>query len=355
MRERAKERERPEGGQDGADALGVAAGLHIQDVAGLQVQVGDVVLAFQQVIGVDDQDGGLAGGIAAHDVHVLLVALRRDAADEGQGDGEGEGLAVGDGQDSFGADFAEGEDTGVVGGNQEDVTGNEPGLADRGAEVTGEEGAQVVGLDLAAVHDLDVGEGGLGGQSAGLGDEGEEGAAGGHDFERAGLDDLADHLHLGHGGVARGEEQDVAGGEREVLGGVGAGKEPGQVDGDAVPAAGDEGGLGQLGAGGGSAADGEQVEQVHALVVLVLAGDFGACAEEADLAGAALAQCDGDFGLVELVGQAARQETVQAVQGQARRVDLADNGVVEGAVGQERDAGLEVLVAPHGDVELVLG
>lgn len=47
VRECSKERQRPEGGQDGADALGVVPGLHIQDVAGAQGQVGDVVLALE--------------------------------------------------------------------------------------------------------------------------------------------------------------------------------------------------------------------------------------------------------------------------------------------------------------------
>ena len=55
-------------------------------------RVGDVVPAFQQVVGVDDQDGGLAVRGAADDVHVLLVAIRRDPADLGQGDGQGQGL-----------------------------------------------------------------------------------------------------------------------------------------------------------------------------------------------------------------------------------------------------------------------
>ena len=133
------------------------------------------------------------------------------------------------------------------------------------------------------------------------------------------------------------------------------GQQPGQVDRHAVfAAAGDKHRLGHLGACQRSAALGQQVQQVHPLMVLVLPRRLRARAQDAHLAGLALAQCDGHFGLVELVGQAARQVAVQAVHGQACRVDLADDGVVEGAVGQDRDAGLEVVVAPHGDVELVV-
>lgn len=354
MRQGSQERERPEGGQHLADALRVAAGLDVQDVAGLEVQVGGAALPFQEVVGVDDQDGGLAVGAAPDDVHVLFVALRRDAADLGQGDGQGQGLAVGDGEDAFRADFAQGQDAGGVGGDQQHVAGGEADPARGGVQVARQQRAQVIDRHLPAVHHLRLGQGRFGRWPAGLRDDGQQRSAARLHVVGAGLADFADHLHLRQS-LARGQKQDIAGRERQVLGPVGARKQRGQVDHDVLLAARrHQGRLRHLRAGRRAAAEGEEVQQVHALLVIVLPCRFGPRPQNADPTRPSRAQRHRHLRLVELVAQAPNQGPGQPIHGLARRVDLAQQRVVEGAVRQDRDAGLEVLVAEHGDVDLVV-
>lgn len=353
----ADKRECAEGGQDGSQGLRVAAGRDVEDVAGAQGRVGGVAFAFEEVVGVDDLNNRFAAFAPADDVDVLFVSFGSDAAGEGERDGQGKGLAVGDGQDAFGSDFAEGKHLGGVGGDEQDVAGHEADAARRGAQVGGQERAQVVGGNQPGVHDLGLGERGFYGRAAREINQGQErhaAACGG--VVGAGLADFADDLDLGDGGIAGGQKQDVAGGQRQVLGGVGPGQQLAEVNGRAgAPPVADKGGGSQRGRDGGAAGQSDEVEQVHPGPAVVEAGAFGGSAENADFAGAALLQGDGDLRLVKLGAETSGEGLREAVDGLARRMDFADDGVVERAVGQDGDAGFELVVALHGDVKLIVG
>ena len=163
--------------------------------------------------------------------------------------------------------------------------GREPDLAVRGVQVAGQQGAQVVDRHAARVHDLGLGQGGLGRRPAGLGDDGQQGSAVRFDVVGAGLR-ATSPITCTWATASRGVRNRMSPGASGRFWDVSApDSSRGRLMGTlSLPPPVTRTAWVSSGACRRAAALGQQVQQVHALAVLVLPRRFGPRPQQAHLA-----------------------------------------------------------------------